>query len=227
MPMTDTRTGHERSFEQVVEDLMESDPRVVQTLLQARRLMREGRWEGWYIDQWCQGNRSGLSQFAELYSFLQYHTYTCCGWLLRCTIGVGAEPYADAEMPRNDELLRNLPAPFTAEAWGGKEQEDGLLRWSEPIRCEKLTFVDGKPNVEIVMVDPKPGMAALEIGSTQGSKSWSHLFYETGLARWPYGQKAITLFLLTDDSPMRQYQRKSLESPTASVRNHTLQDLLF
>ena len=112
-------------------------------------------------------------------------------------------PEADAEREANAAALADLPHPFRAsvDLRQNKRPGDGTLYWDEPIRVSAATGLierteDGETfSLPLRMMIP-PSHAVLEIGSTLASRTWTHLEMGWGsVARWPYGESFLYLFL--------------------------------
>jgi hypothetical protein len=104
-------------------------------------------------------------------------------------IPVASTPLADRDHEGNNRLLRTLPSPFTGKFWGGTQDEDGLVRWNRPIHVSLQRH--GSPGWALI----EPGSVQLEVGYNSSAKFYRALMSTNGVARWPYGQPYITVFL--------------------------------
>jgi hypothetical protein len=124
-------------------------------------------------------------------------------------IETSGKPLPDARRRGNDAILADLPEPFIAEVpqrQGDSSRGDGILRWTRPIRTLVSTdiplIVEHRPEtcrekslVLDMMRTLSPGRVPLEIGYTKASKTLYHLLCSGGVARWPYGQEEIRLWI--------------------------------
>lgn len=104
-------------------------------------------------------------------------------------IPVGCTPYPDEDVHANNEALAALPSPFAGRFWGGTQGEDGIITWSRPIHVSVQRH--GQPGWSLV----EPGSVQLEVGYNSSGKFHRALHTSNGIARWPYGQNCITVFL--------------------------------
>lgn len=104
-------------------------------------------------------------------------------------IPVSAEPLRDSDIAGNNAILGKLPSPFEGKFWGGKQGADGVIRWKTPIH------VSLSKHQESGWALVGPGQVELEIGYNSFGKFLRSLETRAGLARWPYGQHQLTVFL--------------------------------
>ena len=81
-----------------------------------------------------------------------------------------------------------LPPPFKCSFWGGCYDFDGEIIWSKPIHA----CLQHETGGGWVLIDK--GQAPLQVGYNSAYKFWEHLEKNKCLARFPYGQKYITVF---------------------------------
>jgi|GEM_PF-5594423 len=81
----------------------------------------------------------------------------------------------------------------------GLADQDGSFTWKSTVKFSVQRY-DGtakkvrKPRP----VSVAPRTVPLEVGYTKGSRTMLHLSADLGLARWPYGSEAITVFVTLD-----------------------------
>jgi hypothetical protein len=138
------------------------------------------------------------------------------GGLAGALIPVGSTPSADAEYLTNGRKLEALPPPFKATVWEPTTYEaDGSLSWSEPVLFG--TGILGLSDRQDITCLPRRGVS-LEIGTTNASTTWWHLWQERMLARWPYGRDVISVhwclgdFLRGETVAMRPEEREEWEA---------------
>jgi len=124
-------------------------------------------------------------------------------------IPVGTEPLCDADIDGNNAILGRLPSPFEGRFWGGTQGADGIVRWKKPIHVS----LSRRKESGWALVDP--GAVELEVGYNSFGKFMRSVQTTAGLARWPYGQSQITVFLNssvlkchTPDDPSFQHIRE-------------------
>jgi hypothetical protein len=145
--------------------------------------------------------------------FATVHSLIHSGRIAVTRISTADTPGCDRDRAANAIALSRLPHPFTA--WVDVKQRgadrDGTISWSAPIEVSLATgLIDRRPDgctrpYSLHFMIP-PGEADLEIGASLPSRTWMHLVVESGkLARWPYGQSCLWLFVdlrhLTGDLP--------------------------
>jgi hypothetical protein len=109
---------------------------------------------------------------------------------LRC-VPVGDGPGSDKEDAFNNSVLSLLPHPFRAEFRGGSKQEaDGHLEWVEDVAFD---WCPGGPLGSCRPIMLPPGVVALEVGTTSSWATHSHVTLGSGVARWPYGSRFVTI----------------------------------
>jgi hypothetical protein len=130
----------------------------------------------------------------DAYAFGLLMTWYETGLISFVSISVGAGPCQDHKVDENNKILRGLPRGFSADFIPGKgtgDLDDGLFRWSVPIRIEHM--VDGEYEIRT----QPPGVVPFEVGTTRASRTLYHLRKDGGLARWPYDSKEIVLCVVT------------------------------
>jgi hypothetical protein len=98
-------------------------------------------------------------------------------------------PLSDKDVEGNNHVLGTLPAPFEGKFWGGTQDEDGVIRWTRPIHVS----ISASDRSGWFLV--APGSVELEVGYNSSGKFLRALECSNGIARWPYGQPYITVFL--------------------------------
>lgn len=135
---------------------------------------------------------------AEWYYAVQCRTRVLMGDVFCCGVEVRAAPLADAQMEENDRLLQaGLRHPF----YGGAARcsdSDGCIKWKEPITATR--FVKQGSRLDPVLVQIAPWSAPLEVGYTHGYRSYLHLYQESALVCWCYGEPILYVFKMTDEA---------------------------
>jgi hypothetical protein len=139
---------------------LEKDPRWAQWVCEAFVKIRGGFFPSNYVsvitDRW-----GGSLTFGDVYFFLLVHRLLSFGRAVMTHVEVEAEPFGDRFVKENNELLGSLPRPFSGEFWGGSGDEDGYVRWGDPIRANAI-LVENSEKRETI----PPGQAPLEVGYT-------------------------------------------------------------
>jgi hypothetical protein len=178
-----------------------ADPAGGMALQTYRAGVKEGRYgeTGAVIGQQHWRDSWPLEQVA---CFAVVYSEICSGKVAQVQISAAGVPGEDADRTGNQALVADLPGPFTAEVSVNQNcaDQDGVLRWSEPILMEVSTGVgiigpDGGTRAETISREIPPGWAPLEIGTTFASNTLMHLRKERAVARWAYGQDRIRLLV--------------------------------
>lgn len=116
-------------------------------------------------------------------------------------IFIGHEPYTDKCRDENNAVLSKLPSEYEAEFSpnsGARFYNDGHFK----IKNDFLEFdlKHSKENLKVYDL-----LVPLEVGTTEGYTSFNHIYWDGGLARWPYFSEYIYLFY-------RNFQRPSFFS---------------
>lgn len=163
--------------------------------------LREGRWDQEFLDVVGQlDRRQGSWDLGQVYSFMRFHHAWVSGRYAACSVPVGGPPGPDADREGNAALLGTVPHYVTGDldARQNNADEDGVLSWADDLRMTAFVadqeLVDGV-EAKTLDVRVKPMQVPLEVGTTKPSRSWLHMQREGGLARWPYGQDRITLWV--------------------------------
>lgn len=104
---------------------------------------------------------------------------------------IGCEPFADAEVEKNQQALQQIEEPVSATFWGGTQNEDGVLTICREISAEFIGLNAPSPI-------PIQGSYPLEVGYTNPQKTLHYLRTGPGLARWPYGSQDIYVMHVID-----------------------------
>jgi len=152
-----------------------------------------------YLEKMKAGFFKNLSVFGQHFRgfdlvdamiFSRLHTRMCNGEILSAEIEVGHEPVADRYEKENNEFLKSLPYPFSAKFLNGPGGYcDGWFYWEKPV----FVGVKKPDDDKIIEEQLMPRYCQLEVGYTQLSRTFFHLFEEGCLARWPYHSNIITL----------------------------------
>lgn len=163
-------------------------------------------------DQWGRDYTEAIGQSArheaelwpmdQLAAFTMVHALIYGGAVAMVRIGTAGPPFRDKEREANATALSVLPRPFSAtvDLDQANDPGDGTLTWDEPIQVEQATGLidkhpDGSTAPIVVRYKIQPGSMPLEIGSTLPSRTYEHLAWGSGVARWPYGHSVIHLFI--------------------------------
>lgn len=172
------------------------DPEWAKTLAEICKKLNTGFYEKWLIDcltqQWS-GNKAGYDLY-DAYAFAIFWSDMIHGRIAHAIIESPGCPKADEAVDENNAILATLPPPFQASFFGGKGDDDGDLSWDLPIALT-VTDLDSNGAQIVRHITLEPGFAPLEVGYTQPARTLGHLRTEGFLARWPYNQSRIGLFV--------------------------------
>lgn len=187
-------TLHSRVVHKLVEREMASDPAFARCVGQYRQRLEAGFFDQCHVTKFVQ-RYEGQRTFSleEAYAFSQCHALCLTGQVLYQAIEVGVCPGPDDDHDAMNAVLGDLPGPFRGVFLGSKMDDDGRLEWSGPIRMNRGAAVFGGDQVVEEVIVP-PGSVPLEVGTTQGSRSLTHLRLDGGMARWPYGSEILWVF---------------------------------
>jgi len=152
-------------------------------------------WEKDYVNCCFQLAKSNVDVYAA-YCFAHFHSWVSIGKVLMAAVDIGCEPKEDSDISGNHAMLQSLPKPFSAAFWGGHDDCDGYVKWSEPIEFGQIDCTGREIVVEI-----PPKSIPLEVGWTRPDSSIYHILREKGLARWAYSSKRIYLFVRNPNWP--------------------------
>ncbi len=116
--------------------------------------------------------------FLDVWSKLQFKEIACI------PVGPVHRPKGDKNTEFNNSVISSLPFPFSGKFIGGTGEDDGCISWSAPLDA-------GADFAELI----PPCTLPLEVGYTAGWTTLKHLFYEKGVARWPYDSDRIYLLI--------------------------------
>lgn len=196
-----TRTHHEKWAAKLLDELLYSPP-AAQALALTRRSLREGRFDGSYVDRIGQSLRGPRSWSPEQAgAFLRIHTGLTSGEFAQILVPLGQPPNLDANREANNLTLLALHPAFRAEVNMSQEHadSDGLVWWKEAVIADRSTgerLEEGggsRPSVQPAAVDP--GGIPLEVGYTKPSRTLQHLVQRGGVARWPYHHRHLWILL--------------------------------
>lgn len=190
-------------------------PRTLITAAEVLERLRTGYYSTQYVDKIFQRSPSDpLSwkkySIGDAYIFGIIH-----GWLLSkkvavCTVHVGVKPVADRLMDKNQEALakslsknwgigdelgaiKNCNPLFRVELQSGNDGADGMFYWDGELEAELFEDIDGTQCAYNVKIPA--GKVQIEVGTTSIMKSFMQISRDGGLARWPYDQEDVTLFI--------------------------------
>lgn len=179
----------QRAVEEYVDERSADDTEFVMHLSRYRNALNSKGFDSGYISLFMHKFEKIHHKYDayDAFCFSLFHNLVYAKKIALLRIPMNDEPLADAEVTEQNELLARLPMPFTAKFYGGKGDDDGWLRWHTNIKL--ALYANGF--TQTVEIDP--GQASLEIGYTEPSTTIYHLLRGRYLARWPYGDKCITL----------------------------------
>jgi hypothetical protein len=179
---------HEQAAIEDMEDAVK-DPYLANLIDRTMLLLRDGTWSADYLAPLGQPGRGWRRE--QVWAFCRLHAMTRAGSLSRFRIPVGATPGRDANRVGNAAKLAAV-----SDGHGGYVVDlhptqhhadyDGVFRWAEPIQL----VCPGRSRLRV-----DPWWAPLEVGTCYPSRVALHLFQFGAVARWPYGQDAITVLL--------------------------------
>lgn len=112
--------------------------------------------------------------------------------VILASLGLIGLPEADRRADDNHRLLRDALSEetFDVDVWSsvGGADDDGRVGWTRPLTVVLDADDHGGERVTL-----EPGCAPLEIGYTLPSRTLSHLVYDGGVWRWPYGSQELWL----------------------------------
>ncbi|MFD8965781.1 hypothetical protein ACFV0C_12360 [Streptomyces sp. NPDC059568] len=113
------------------------------------------------------------------------------GLLTIAEVEVGTKPRRDIERKANEQALDRLPTGLSAtvDAHQRGANDDGSVRWKIPLNGH---FNDPETRESQADIIP-PDWAPLEVGNTDASSTCFHLARFGAVARWPYGDKTLTV----------------------------------
>jgi hypothetical protein len=206
-------TLHEEAAATLLESLMKTKDGI-KILAHHHRWLRELKEQGHqdYLDcigqyHWKGSRDTDSAQLASCYAV--HYRLISPYMTSQSAVETRETPHPDARRRENGAILTNLHPPYVAEVYQYQDDPsrgDGILRWTQPIRV--LTSTDTSLIIERrtktcrekdlildMMRTLPPGQVPLEIGYTKASKTLFHLLHDGGVARWPYGQQEIRLWV--------------------------------
>lgn len=151
--------------------------------------LENGEIPQWFLDVVVQNQiHEGLHTLWQVDYLIvgQIITQLGKGNIALIRIPIRQRPLKDSSS-KNNNILKELPHPFTGEFFIKKGIEDGYIEWTKPISSQIQTD-DGISPISIL-----PNMVPLEVGYQSSSKTFSQINRNLGIARWPYYSNYITL----------------------------------
>jgi hypothetical protein len=199
----DMSSIHWQVLKKTVDKLINSDRSWASKLGAILGTVETGQYDQALVDAVVQKHRQRYDIY-DAYCFACVLSNFVSGHLLIARIPLGQKPFADRCLAENNHALSQLEAPFTAEFWGGKSDEDGYLEWSTNIELQR-----GPSSAQAEQYTLPPARVPLEVGYTDASCTHMHLCSAPGLARWPYESKQVWLFwTIGDDVYWNATQRR-------------------
>jgi hypothetical protein len=185
---------HVAANEQVFEELCAEDSAWLTLAAEAYQKLKQGFY-GPKMTVDALGQNYMLPSLAEAYAFAQLWYMLWAGELAVTRLAIGQEPFADADVDGNDEVLQQLSRTSgvrcSARFWGGLADDDGYVRIEQPIWLELVNFSGEK-----VQDGPDGLDYPLEVGYQLWSKTLHTLRTRGKLARWPYGSRDVWLLMV-------------------------------
>jgi hypothetical protein len=190
-PIIMTMNSLDRAAREGLKQRLEQEPPLRAVLEKQRRRYQTGEWPQSFVDCVFQYHWRHKVDLFDIYvlSDTTARVNSDIADVPLFQIPVGSEPLPDRDVKGNNRLLRNLPPLFSGTFWGGTQDEDGVIRWKKPIH---VYLSSGK---EAGWLIAEPFHVPLEAGYNSSGKMHRALCLTQGIARWPYGQDHITVFL--------------------------------
>ena len=179
------------------------DPEQSRLLLDYVDALAKGEFERRYVKAIVQNwRRAHDVTIYDAYDFAQVHTLIVKGVVAIYALRMPATPGPDRDIIGNNRALSKVirkhkadvitgaPVEFEAEFDNKCLESDGYFGWTGTITCSYES-----DNSHVFVSDRQ---VPLEVGSTSGSRTLGHLIEDGGVARWPYGETCLMLFLLPD-----------------------------
>lgn len=147
--------------------------------------------------------QSNPLDLVDAYCFINIWTSLCAGEIVLDVIHIGHTPFKDEFREENRQILSTLEHPLYASL-NPTHGKDGSLKWKESRLFQRT--INKKGDTEKKMIEPSS--VCLEVGSTNACTTFWHVFYENGVARWPYNQEYITILY----RPKKSDQIRSFQS---------------
>lgn len=161
-----------------------------------------------FIDIYCQTFREDLVCFEDIVLTAIAWQHILLGQLIYRVIEVHEPPYGDNEIEKNGVILadmvehyktRNIYDIVAADFWGGTQDADGFIEFSEPLirnyRGIPLPIKDTSDTlVHQHSIDGLCTHFPLEIGYCMPDQIEMHLAKTKCVARFPYGYRFIVFF---------------------------------
>ncbi len=202
-------TVWEDALESAVNDQM-TNPEFCTTYCKVLLEMRTGKFDKREMECVSQKFISKYDIY-DAYAFAQIHSMIWSGELVIVEVELGTGPYSDKSIEYNNGVMKKLMKPFSGYFVGGTKDQDGSVKWSEPVFGTEF-FLDDDDNEHRRLVSIPPGSVPLEVGYTSAARTFGHLNLERGIARWPYGYDEMLI--------MVRVKGKSLKSvPEHEINN--------
>jgi len=167
----------------------------LETLADYRHGLRDRRWPDAYVDAIGQVFRCRPASWPaeQIAAFAVVHGWITTGRIAVVTIKGASGPGADACREDNAAELAELPKPFRADLNMTQNcaDDDGTMTWDEPV----MANVAGS----LALIPPATVPVPLEVGTSDPSRTFLHVFQEGGVARWAYGQHEIWILVNLGD----------------------------
>lgn len=144
--------------------------------------------------------RSGEWPLEQLVALTTMGALIDQGLLYMRSFYVGQPPSNDRNRPQHQRVLQGLRVhglEVQIDPWtgGGNGLADGSISWSEPL---EVLALEGEHRLTV-----GPRSAVLETGSTEASRTLSHLLVDGALWRWPYDSERVWLLICAESDGAR------------------------
>lgn len=185
----------------VAHDLF-STPEILPFLAEHLKLLHKGGYSKPLIECVYQNDeRFKKPNLHDFYIFLQVCEQLKNRSISAFHIPIHSHPFPDKKVTDNGNILENnLPNPFFGDFSNDKSSKalcvpDGYIYWVTPIHVPVITRKNSGEGYEVTWVIINEGHLPLEVGTNTAEKFLYYVTYQSGCARWPYGQSQITVFV--------------------------------
>jgi hypothetical protein len=187
------KSTYKSAIEEIVNSSVKENKKYANILVDYMIKLKTGYWEQEYVDAIFQNERD-VVDLSDAFCFAKIHSSIYNRDIARLQVFVGKTPSKNEAEEENNNKLKNIPYPFSSEfipGKGGSATDDGYLCWNKEISGG--LYNKEKDVYEEFTIPPRT--VPLEVGSTDASRSYFHLFQDESLARWPYGSEWIDVFV--------------------------------
>lgn len=211
---------HEDVLKEKVDRLTTDDPNWRLLFSDVLRRFEDGFYPQAYVDAILQNWWRNSYDIYDAYAFSQVHAQILTGKVAIMLVNVGATPRRDKEVDYHNAILADSPSyMFFGTFYGGLADQDGSFTWKSNVEFNVKRYDSTAKRVRKPRpVSVAPRTVPLEVGYTKGSRTMLHLGADLGLARWPYGSEAITVFVTLDPLILKlPYSSRLIARPEAGI----------